>query len=338
MKYLSLERVRLEELENNIDTEDMYGLTPLHRAIIKGNVPEVDELIKRGADLNILFRGMSALQLAVFSKNTEVVKILVKQGIINARASNGSTALHTAAEKNNIETIRLLITAGIDVKAQTNLGATALHAAATCDNSAAIEELIKVKDININDIDFQGYTALHYATMQNNNSAIITLLKNGASLYVMNEFNETPLDILIENKQTEKLAEALVQIPEDNIAKSITEIIKKGSGWFIDKQSHWKIVEKTIEEAQKKGDPDLLAAIISDVLKEEHTTSRRNRILNSLDKDIRKKVYEAVPRTMLQKIENLIFGKQVPETGNDKSSFVKQLKDRRAKSTQNITM
>jgi ankyrin repeat protein len=59
------------------------GFTPLHTAIYFGNVSTdtIEELLKRGADVNITNQdGQTALQMATEKGLTDVVELLIQYG------------------------------------------------------------------------------------------------------------------------------------------------------------------------------------------------------------------------------------------------------------------
>ena len=112
----------------------------LMQAVVNGDVEEVKEWIKRGANINAKHymdsntkrcKNITVLHEAVKHGYTEIVKILIDaKPDINAADYNGYTALHWAALKGNTEFAELLIKAEAYVNAVDNDGKTALHWAA----------------------------------------------------------------------------------------------------------------------------------------------------------------------------------------------------------------
>jgi len=136
-------------------------MSELHDAVIAGNLPGVEALLKAGAPVDEKNRsGETALLLAVKHDKTAIAKSLMAAGAsINARAKNkdtpwllagasgrteiigamiplgpdlsirnryGGNALIPACERGHVETIRLLLTTAIDVDHVNNLGWTCL--------------------------------------------------------------------------------------------------------------------------------------------------------------------------------------------------------------------
>jgi len=88
----------------------------LIEAVESNNLKMVKELIKAGANLDILDNiGNTALILASYRNNIEIAKELIKAGAnVNSQDKYGSTALIYASYKNNIEITKELIKAGAD--------------------------------------------------------------------------------------------------------------------------------------------------------------------------------------------------------------------------------
>jgi len=96
------------------------------------SIDEVRELIKRGADVNMIDPVSMAppLHRAVLHGHPDIVSLLIDAGAdVNARTDHGSTTLIMLARTRNvriIEAFRLLIEAGADVNMTTDDGTSAL--------------------------------------------------------------------------------------------------------------------------------------------------------------------------------------------------------------------
>lgn len=79
----------------------------LTQAAMENNIPVVNDLIAKGADVNAKSHyGLTALYCAVWNGNTEVIKILIKNGAdVNEKSDNGETPLSLAESKKNSEAI-----------------------------------------------------------------------------------------------------------------------------------------------------------------------------------------------------------------------------------------
>jgi hypothetical protein len=84
----------------------------LRRAAIDGNLSEVKELIRKGANVEATNEyGRTALHKASWNSYLEVVKYLVEQGNANVDVTNkdGRTALHNASANGHLEVVKYLV-------------------------------------------------------------------------------------------------------------------------------------------------------------------------------------------------------------------------------------
>lgn len=144
----------------------------LWRAVVAGNVAEVETLLKGGADPNARFEtvpdmpeklklqgigGITPLFYATLQNNTALASALIEGGAdpnarikidtsapeeIRSLGGSGSTPLHGAAEVDSPAVIETLIKGGADPNARNDEGITPLHVAAAKNKPAAIKALI----------------------------------------------------------------------------------------------------------------------------------------------------------------------------------------------------
>ena len=103
----------------------------LYRAIWRGSIDEMRNLIAAGADVNAKDAdGDPLLYTAVWTDNSEALKILIDAGAdVNAKDADGDPLLYTAVWREIPEVARLLIDAGADVNARDSDGDPLLHSA-----------------------------------------------------------------------------------------------------------------------------------------------------------------------------------------------------------------
>jgi len=91
------------------------GLTPLQKAIQKGDIKKVTELLDKGAKINEWNFG-TPLIMAASSGKLEIAKLLIERGAdLNMIGQNGWTALGCAAAEGHSDIVDLLISKGADV-------------------------------------------------------------------------------------------------------------------------------------------------------------------------------------------------------------------------------
>ncbi|HPB59815.1 MAG TPA: tetratricopeptide repeat protein [Candidatus Saccharicenans sp.] len=92
------------------------GLTPLQKAIQKGDIKKVTELLNKGANIDEWNFG-TPLIMAASSGQLEIAKLLIERGAnLNMIGQNGWTALGCAAAEGHSKIVDLLISKGADVE------------------------------------------------------------------------------------------------------------------------------------------------------------------------------------------------------------------------------
>lgn len=67
--------------KNSMDQQDGYGMTPLHHAVIRGDMETIKGLIKKGAGINTRDNyGWTPLHWAVFKQDEIICRFLVQSG------------------------------------------------------------------------------------------------------------------------------------------------------------------------------------------------------------------------------------------------------------------
>ena len=151
---------------SNPNEVDYYYRTALHYAASQGSVDALSLLVKAGAMVDVQdFNEMYPLSLAIYGNHLEAVKFLVKSGAkLNKQSFKKLTALHMALEKK------------IDPQ-------IALH-------------LIQ-SGANVNAVDDNGHTTLHYAVGIKSIEIVKAMIKTGADLELENGEQNTALMIAV---------------------------------------------------------------------------------------------------------------------------------------------
>ena len=102
--------------QTQVDEPNAQGETPLMIAAIRGSLPAVKALVKRGAAVNR--PGWTPLHYACSGPDNGVAAFLLAQGAeVNARSENGTTPLMMAARYGAGDLVPLLIQAGAEPRA-----------------------------------------------------------------------------------------------------------------------------------------------------------------------------------------------------------------------------
>ncbi|XP_055950170.1 serine/threonine-protein phosphatase 6 regulatory ankyrin repeat subunit A-like [Argiope bruennichi] len=157
-------------------------------------------------------------RLVETDNNIEVVrKILAKGNYKNLTDSSGGTLLHIAAKSvyDNPEIVQELINTGADVCRLDHNLSTPLHFAVICGKRKVVDVLLQT-EIPINQKNYLGITALHYAINKNINP-IFSICGVGADIYIVRKlldhrlinvdatdsYQQTPLIWAIKNNHLE---------------------------------------------------------------------------------------------------------------------------------------
>ena len=102
-------------INSEINTPDVFGETPLLKAVKKGQITEVKNLLSSGADPDFVNKFNETVLLSAVKKGyMEIVKLLIQAGAnINYRDSFGKTALDYAKQKGFHEIEEILKLAGV---------------------------------------------------------------------------------------------------------------------------------------------------------------------------------------------------------------------------------
>lgn len=95
----------------SIESEDIYGQTPLHRATIGNHNVMLTSLFQKGADINAInLRGLTALHLALIYHSYDVLRMLLEDAKLhyNVEYAGRCTLLHYSTYYADIETLNIL--------------------------------------------------------------------------------------------------------------------------------------------------------------------------------------------------------------------------------------
>lgn len=234
-----------------LDVKDSVGNTPLIIACRTTQVAIAKYLIDKGANVNTVgFLKMTPLQSIKMSKDEsfEIAKCLIAKGAnVNAENINHWTIFCSAALSDNLKIAKLLIDHGADLNyrwqgmtiLQIVISEKLFYNDTTNGKMAAflIENGAKLQSLTY------GYTELHLASLNGLADIAQLLMKHGADVNAVNEFNHTPLYYAAKHGYR-KTAEILIAaganksaIVEANYGNSqqLTETLKDGEAhlWYL---------------------------------------------------------------------------------------------------------
>jgi ankyrin repeat protein len=129
----------------NIDDQDEFGATPLINAANFGHAGVIKLLLEHGARVDVVAgkKNLTPLHCAVISGDVESVRLLIKAGSsLEARTKDGYTPLIVAAYTDRAPIVRALLAAGARIDSTESSGLTALHCAVREGSAEALKALI----------------------------------------------------------------------------------------------------------------------------------------------------------------------------------------------------
>ena len=191
------------------EIKDENGYTTLHRSAFKNNyeissfiIDEVKKGLGMGSNKVKNYinektnEGFTALHYAVNNGNIKIVNLLKDNGAkIEMTTNAGKNVIHLAAEGNQPSMILyLMLNEALDINSVDENGSTPLHWACYSGSYEAVNYLISL-NVNINALDKEKFTPLHLAVSNNRETIVRLLLQKGVNKNILNCKNESPVDI-----------------------------------------------------------------------------------------------------------------------------------------------
>ncbi|XP_068955907.1 oxysterol-binding protein-related protein 1 isoform X2 [Petaurus breviceps papuanus] len=191
-----LETVERKEVVANINckgrSKSNLGWTPLHLACYFGHGQVVQDLLKAGAEVNVLNdMGDTPLHRAAFTGRKELVMLLLEHNA-DAAVVNGSG--QTAKEVTHDKEIRNMLEA-VERTQQRKFEELLLEAAREGNTAGLTTLLNRPNPPNVNCSDQMGNTPLHCAAYRAHKQCALKLLKSGADPNLRNKNDQRPLDL-----------------------------------------------------------------------------------------------------------------------------------------------
>jgi ankyrin repeat protein len=156
---------------------------PVADAAERGDVEQVRDLLRRGADVNAAQGdGMSALHWAATMGRADIADVLLYAGADPGSTTRmgAYTALHLASKAGHVEVIDRLLKGRARAEAETSTGVRALHFAAGSGRADAVAALIRHGAAIDARAGSAELTPLMWATASNRIEAMTTLLDAGS--------------------------------------------------------------------------------------------------------------------------------------------------------------
>lgn len=134
---------------------------------------------------------MTPLELALESCNAPVIEMLLENGaMVDVRLKYNHSPVFCACAWGYLIGVKLLVTHGADFRARFSNGLTCLLVAARNRHFAVVSYLLQLDYCGVSEVDDEGYSALHYASVYNQPSTVSKLIQNGASINAQNAVSQ----------------------------------------------------------------------------------------------------------------------------------------------------
>ncbi|HEU4621402.1 MAG TPA: ankyrin repeat domain-containing protein [Burkholderiaceae bacterium] len=192
--------------------------TPLHIAAEHGSLDTLRVLLEHKANPKAKDRdGNTALLVAARNNRantlTELLEVRLKD--LNRANKGGETPLHLAARTGSIDVMRVLLAHNADLDAHDRSHSTPLFSAVYANQAGAVDELLKARKSDVNNVNRELETPLYYAARQGMSGIARTLLAHDADTDLRDRDNNAPIHIASELGRVDVIAELLRARPTD---------------------------------------------------------------------------------------------------------------------------
>ncbi|XP_059489715.1 uncharacterized protein LOC132204878 [Neocloeon triangulifer] len=247
-----LMKILLQHPGVEVDATDPDGMTSLHYAAACGLYDAITILLKNNAEINLQDNfGRTALHRVLVSGNLECIKLLVSEPNVNVNIRDhmyGMAPVHLALTRDQEDAAYAFIESEhADVNLRVSLpaihenfiGFTPLHIAAAHGLTRSIQRL-KEKGAKFDIPCVQNLTPLHLAANNGQEEATKMLLEEGVDCNAKDDHGQTPLYLAAE-KGSDKCVLALVKDVRINL--NVTNARAETPILIAARKKHWGVVQ-----------------------------------------------------------------------------------------------
>jgi palmitoyltransferase len=177
-----LDRAVHDNLDDAANLKDEGDFPLLHWAALNDNVPIIECLVNRGANVRLRNgRGEEPLAWAALKGHRRASAALLKHGASEeAIDDRGYSVMHHAAQNNHVHLLDYYRRRGCDVDRPDSKGRAPIHWACYMNHQRTAEWLVR-KGADIHKMDVEQCTPLHWAAIKGTLSTVKVLIRNGAA-------------------------------------------------------------------------------------------------------------------------------------------------------------
>ena len=228
---------------------DDKGRTALHVASKTGPEATVHILVAAGADVNAKdFHGRTPVHYAVESRDLRIFYFLLIKGA-NPRASDSDQIcpIHLAAEQGSELVIRELLKIRVNPNCQDSQGRTPLHHSCASNRSTlTAANMLLDSGAEVWVPDFKGVHPLHLAAEQGSESMVRLLISHGANVNCLDAEGRTPLHYGCSSKRS---TTAVIKLLIGSKAKNNQEDSEANTPLYYANQNNKRAVIKLLMDA-----------------------------------------------------------------------------------------
>lgn len=195
-----------DEADSALSEDDQ--VTVLKKAISKGHIQTVEQLLDSGLDVDTrLDFEWTPLMCAVSVANYELTKMLLDRGASANFSKDHWTVLMScctasAPEDKICSCVELLLSRNADPNMADRSNMTCLMLASR-DGYSKVINLLVSHGAGVNHQDFNGYTALCYAVQYGREESVLKLLQLGADKTIKTKTGRSPLELALAFRHTQ---------------------------------------------------------------------------------------------------------------------------------------
>lgn len=200
---------------------------------VKGKAEDFENLIARGANVNVLDRTKTPLLLvAAEKKRADILGILLDNDVpVNVQNEKGWSALMFMAQAGDSKMVQRLLDAGADVTLTNDYGKTALMYGAKSGRSDIVKGILKCDSETMEVLDKENKTALFYGVQSGDKDTVQAFLDEDVNADVVDKSGKTNLMYATRNNKY-MIAKMLLDYGVatdvvDNTGKNAWDYVKK---------------------------------------------------------------------------------------------------------------